>query len=155
MDSDQGEDHTGVEGSQPTAAKLQAYVARYGGKFTDAAITTELLRAGYAAEDIRAALTEVSGGITARTSRATRTILAAYAVTFALLTIGMLSNSASGGVIVLGVSLGFALLLSLLWARKRRAATATLGALLAIPVVLLIIVAGLCLATGLPVPHSV
>ena len=214
MDVEPGEGQAAAEASEPTAEKLNAYVEANSGKFTDAAITAELTRAGYPAEEIRAALEETARSAPpSQTGRAVLTILVAYAVTFAILSLGMLANAGSGspqefrpdaggGILILGGSLGVALLLSLLWVGSRRAsallfaallgvygvsslgsggivgivliaiaialvvlvlrrspapsrrATQTLGVLLSIPVILLVIVAGLCIATGLPIPHN-
>ena len=194
--------------------RLKAYVDANAGRFTDEAITAELTRAGYAAEDIRAALAEGRRpAVAPPTRRAVVTILAAYGVTFALLSLGMLVNTyrvqygpdAIGGIMVLAGSLGFALLLSFAWVGSRRVAglilaaflgfvgvgwlsttgggdligfvilgiaiglavlafrrgpapttrsTATFGVLLSVPVILLVIVAGLCIATGMPIPRA-
>ena len=202
------------EGWQPTAEGLKAYVDANYGRFTDEAITGELLRAGYAPDDIRVAIQEAArSSVAPPTRRAIGVILTAYAVTFAILSLGMLANTyrgggccapdAAGGIIILAGSLGFALLISLMWVGSRRLAgvlfaillgfygmalltggstlaglvvigiavglialvlrrnpaprrrsAATLGALLSVPVILLVIVAGLCVATGLPIPTS-
>lgn len=207
------------EGAQNTAAKLKAYVDANSGLFTDDAITAELTRAGYPREDIAAALADAAvrrlGG--PPTGRAVRTILVAYVVTFAILSLGMLANSgmsrdhllpdASGGIAILAGGLLVAFVASLIWIASRRGfalaiglilgisgvssigsvggvggallagvvllaiavgigvlvwrakpasagrSTATLGLLLAIPVILLLVVGGICVASGLPIPR--
>jgi len=209
MNSESPEDQA-AEVPQPTAEKLRAYVEANVARFTEAAMTAELIKAGYAAEDIRAAIADASRDLKPPpTGRAIWTILGAYAVTFAILSLGMLANThrssgccmpnADAGILILAGSLGVALLLSLLWVGSRRATalllaallalaglgslssgivgfvliglavalvvlvirrppkpsgrvTATLGGLIAVPMVLLVIVAGLCVATGLPIP---
>jgi hypothetical protein len=197
----------------PTAEKLQAYVDANAGRFTDEALTAELLRAGYDPEAIRAALAHaVSRGVgTAPTGRAVTTILAAYVVTFAILSLGMLVNAgrslgefmpdAAGGIAILGSSLGVAFLASLVWVASRRLfaigaavilglagvgalssgiaglvmlgiaigigvvalrtpapaamrTPADLGLLLVVPVLLLLVVGGICVASGLPIPRA-
>ena len=212
MDVEPGQDKPLADGSQPTAAKLQAYVDANAGRYTDAAIIAELTRAGYAEDDVRAALATVARRETATppTRRAMWTILAAYAITFAVLSLGMLSNAgefrylpdATGSIVILAISLAVALLLSLAWVGSRRGtmlllalllgllgasllgtggvigavflglaivfvvlafrttpkpsrrSRETLGALLSLPVVLLVLVAGICVATGLPIPRD-
>lgn len=212
MESDPGRAQPKPEGWQPTPEGLKTYVEANYGRFTDEAMTGELLRAGYAPDDIRAAIQETArGSVAPPRRRAVGVILIAYAATFAILSLGMLANAyrpdrsyapdAAGGIVVLAGSLGFALLLSLMWVGSRRLAglllalllglygmglltggntlaglivigialglvalvlrrspapsrrsAATLGALLSVPVILLVIVAGLCVATGLPIP---
>lgn len=117
----------------PTTANLQAYVDANAGRFTDAAITAQLTGAGYAPDAIRAALADAAKrGIAApQTGRAVRTILAAYIVTFAVLSLGMFVNAgksfgnympdATGGIVILGTSLGVAFVASLIWVASRRA----------------------------------
>ena len=197
--------------AEPSAENLAAYVAANYGRFTDAAITAELTKAGYADQDIRGALAEAARTTPpSQTGRARWTILALYGVTFALLSLGMLANSSIGefnnyanaavGILLLGITLGVALMLSLAWVGSRRGAalllaffiilygfgtfqvaatgiiviavgvalavfvlrrgpstsrrsTATLGALLSVPMILLVIIAGLCVVTGMPIPR--
>ncbi len=201
-----------AEGSQPTAAKLQAYVAANQGKFTDAVMTAELTQAGYAVEDIRAALAAAVPRVTPPpTGRAVRTILVAYGVTFALLSLGMFANTgrnmgsyvpdSTAGIAILGVSLAAALVASLIWVTSRRVfalavalflglsgigsivggaiagfgfvlaaifvawlalrtssppserTTATLNMLIVVPMLFLLAVGGICVASGLPIPR--
>ena len=95
--------------------------------------------------------------------RARRWVLLAYLITFALLTAGMLASENSRqygaayiGTVVLAVTLGVALLLSLWWLRwrgSRDPSGAGVAGLLSLPVLLLVGVAGSCLATGLPIPR--
>ena len=195
------------------ATKLTTYVRENAGRYTDAAITAELTRAGYPEDEIRAALAAVphDAAPPSQVNRAIVAILVAYGVTFALLSVGMLANvrgragyfgpDAGGGILILAGSLGIALFFSLAWVGSRRAAllllalmfglfgianfnagapgliglafavglailalrrrstpsgrtTATLGLLLSVPVILLGVIAGLCVATGLPLPSA-
>lgn len=208
--------------SGSTEERLRAYVQANAGRFTDEAITTELIRAGYAPDAIRSALAEAaSRGLPApQTGRAVRMILAAYGITFAILSLGMLTNAgkttgylmpdAGGGITILAGSLGVALIASLVWVASRRVVfllagtgialagavvlkdvvvggygggifqaivmlligiglvvlvlrtgsapsqrtTATLGLLLVAPVLLLVAIAGICVASGLPIPRA-
>lgn len=219
MSSESPDPGTPGEGSQNTAANLKAYVDANAGRFTDETITAELTRAGYAAEDVRTALADgASRGLEAPpTGRAVRTILAAYVATFAILSLGMLTNSGRSfgqympdstvGIAILGGGLGVALVASLIWVASRRGfaivialfigvfgvsavgsvgavgsgslagvvllaiaigigvlvlrakpapngrSTVTFGLLLAIPVLLLLVVGGICVASGLPIPR--
>lgn len=212
MNSESPHPGTPGEGAQNSAANLKAYVDANSGRFTDETITAELTRAGYAAEDVRAALAEAAarGLVAPPTGRAVRRILAAYVITFAILSIGMLANSGkslgmympdtSGGIAILAGSLGVAFVASLIWVASRRGfailmalflgisgvnslgsgfaglvliaiaigigvlalrtsaapadrPTATLSVLLVIPVLLLLVVGGICVASGLPIPR--
>lgn len=219
MSSESPDGGTPGEGAQDSSANLKAYVDANAGRFTDETITAELTRAGYAPEDVRAALADAAGrGLgAAPTGRAVRTILVAYVVTFALLSLGMLTNAgrsfgsympdAIPGIAILAGGLGLAFAGSLFWIASRRGfallialllgisgvssivsagqggsngltgvvllaiaigivvlvfraksaptgrSTVTFGVLLAIPVLLLLVVGGICVASGLPIPR--
>jgi hypothetical protein len=143
--------------------------------------------------------------------RAVKAILAAYVITFAILSLGMLANAgkgfgsympdATGGIAILAVSLVVAFAASLFWVASRRLfaigaavilgltgagslgsgitglamialavgigvvavrtssapgapTTTTLGVLLVVPVLLLLVVGGICVASGLPIPRA-
>ena len=97
-------------------------------------------------------------------ARATRWVKWAYGITYLLLVLGMIANPAAGayggaviGTVILGVTLGLAYVMSAVWLRSRgrkvREMTSGMAVLLSLPVVLLVIVAGSCVATGLPIPR--
>ncbi len=97
--------------------------------------------------------------------RARRWIVAAYLLTFGALTIGMFINTQAAGygtgvigMAFLAMTLGLAFLLSLGWLRWRGAKVVdpTMGTvmLLSLPLVLLVVVAGICVASGLPIPGT-
>lgn len=198
----------------PTEERLQAYVDANAGRFTDEAITAELVRAGYAPDAIRAVLAEAAarGQVMPPTGRAVKTILAAYAITFAILSLGMLVNAGADlgsympnavvGIAILAFSLFVAFVGSLIWISSRRVfaiaaavllgisgvigiasspgfpgvvllaiaigigvlalrtpsalvgRTTTLGVLLVVPALLLLVVGGICVASGLPIPRA-
>jgi hypothetical protein len=213
VETDHGEPDVAAGDAGQRAEKLRIYVRANAGRFTDAALSAELQRSGYSTDEINAALADaVRDAPAPQGRRAIATILIAYAVTFAVLSLGMLGNAslgssgccmpgAAGGIVILGISLAVALLLSLAWVGNRRAAallfagliilygvgtlgagtagviaiaigvalavlvlrrgppttgraTATLGTLLSVPVILLVIVAGLCVITGMPIPRA-
>lgn len=97
--------------------------------------------------------------------RARRWIVAAYLLTFTVLTIGMHANRYAGeywavayiGTGVLALTLGLALLVSLgwlAWLGPRIADHAPgMVLILTVPIVLLVTVAGLCVSTAFPVPR--
>lgn len=134
-------------------------------RFTEDALVEAARAQGYP-EDVveearlRARAYEASGPIR---HRARRWIQIAYLLTFAVLTTGMLvseyaqrSGSSYVGTAVLTVTLGLALLVSLAWLRGLRTIGVGPGGivvLLSVPVVLLVTVAGLCVASGLPIPR--
>lgn len=135
--------------------------------FTEEALVQAARAQGYP-EDVvdearlRARASEASAPIR---QRARRWIQAAYLVTFAVLTIGILANESlrfTGSynwiaIPALGLTLGLALLVSFAWLRGRagRAGDAATGIVvyLSVPIVLLVTVAGVCVATGLPIPR--
>jgi hypothetical protein len=141
---------------------LYAYLERNRGKFTDEALTEAVLKEGYSQEEVTAAFAELARAEGAKPvrARARQIVLAAYAITFAVLVFGMLTSSyamGSGfiGSIILAVTMGLALGISLLVVRRSKghgfaSGPMVLTGMLVVPVILLVIVAGLCLATGLP-----
>ena len=149
-------------------SNLVHYIDVHGAAFTEEALLESARRHGYpddVVEEARARSHAKAASAPTR-QRARRWILAAYAVTFGLLTLGMLTSPYAGqygagfvGTIILAVTLGLALLLSTGWlgwqGRKAWAdAGASLVVFLSLPIILLVTVAGLCVATGLPIPRS-
>lgn len=210
--TDQAPNSWPTPGSDP----IDAYIAANEGRFTDEALTAALVAAGHAPEAIAAGLARARTRARAtqpqNRPKAVRAILIAYGAVFAILSVGMLLNTAPrgayvppalGGIVVLGVTLLVALALSAIWLATQRgfaiivlivvalgslggltagggagpvalavtvgsialavvlirrgskgtaAAESALGVLLALPVILLLVVAGACVATGLPIP---
>jgi hypothetical protein len=145
---------------------LARYLVSNRGTFTEEALAASARSSGYAEDVVADAIDRARADATSppTTQRARRWILAAYLATFAVLTTGMfVSESARryGGHIVatfiLAAALGFALLISLLWLRSQGRAVdgapAGMVTVLAVPIVLLVVVAGLCIGTGLPIPR--
>lgn len=134
-------------------------------RFTEEALVQAARARGYPEDVVEEARTRARANEASAPTRhrARRWILAAYLVTFAVLTIGMLvseyaqRNGVAGvGTAVLTVTLGIALLLSLAWLRRGgKVGDGATGivVLLSVPIVLLVTVAGLCVATGLPIPR--
>lgn len=148
-------------------AALAAYLAANHGRFTDEALETAALDAGYPKDVLtEARAARAADPAFAIRQRARRWVLAAYGIVFLLLLLGMFINPAARtyggsviGAIVLALTLGLALAIALFVVRRSRPNTAETGAMvmtgiLAIPIVLLVVVAGLCVATGLPIPRS-
>lgn len=145
--------------------RLEGYLWSNRDKFTEAALAHAAEAAGYGPEEIAAAAQAVArrradeAAAKPVKARARRYILAAYGITFLLFAIAFLRPTATqspyvGGSLLLGI-LAFAMLIALLlgfvWVAARRPsaerAEGALGVMLAVPFVLLILVAGLCLAT--------
>lgn len=195
---------------------LDAYVAANAARYTEEALYSTLVAAGYPADDVRAALANAAANLRPQRTgtRAVRTILVGYVAVFALLSAGMLLNhrsggplmpNAEGGIGILAMSLGVCFAASLIWVASRRlfviiflifialygAGALTsgggssvisliivafaiggvvvllrrpqparvvgepeLGLLLLLPVILLLGVAGICVASGLPIPGT-
>jgi hypothetical protein len=147
-------------------AALAAYLAANHGRFTDEALDKAALDAGYPKDVLaEARAARAADPAVAIRQRARRWVLAAYGITFLLLVFGMFTNPAARtyggsliGAIVLALTLGLALAIALFVVRRCRPNLADTGAMvmtgiLAIPIILLVIVAGLCVATGLPIPR--
>lgn len=139
-------------------------------RYTEAALAKAAGDAGFTAEEIADAADEVArrrrDEIAARPvkARARRTVLAIYAVTFLVFAVlflrptgGEATYSRAFAPVAVGV-LGFVMLVALLiglaviGAQRPSAdrAEGAFGVMLAVPVVLLIVVAGLCVATTGP-----
>ena len=145
---------------------LVRYLQANGRKFTEAVLLDKARAEGYAGDVIEEARGRwralESAAPTSRQAR--RWTLVAYLATFGLLAAGMLAggNGSYGagyiGTVILAVTLALALAISLGWLRSQGRKVSAPGTglltLLSIPIVLLVVVAGACLATGLPIPRS-
>ena len=147
---------------------VTSYLETNRARFTEEALVQAARSRGYTedvVEEARLRARAIQDSAPTRL-RARRWIVAAYALTFATLTIGMvIKGTAPGyggmtgpGTLTLAVSLGLALLLSLGWLRSRRGhvgdGATGLIVLFSVPLVLLVTVAGVCVATGLPIPRA-
>lgn len=137
-------------------------------RFTEAALVAAAQTSGYTADEIAAATGSVAKRHADETAakpvkaRARRFVLAAYGITFLVFAIAFLRPGTSqaayvgGGalLLILAVAMLIALSLGLAWVASRHPAAeraeAALGVMLAVPVVLLIVVAGLCAVTTGP-----
>jgi len=153
-------------GHAERVSTLARYLERNRDRFTEDALVQAAREAGYPEDVIEEsrAVARASPAATPIRQRVWRWILIAYLLTFSVLTAGMLLSenarrygAAYLGAVVLAAALGLALLVSLIWLRwqgsKVEQSTAGAALLLSIPVVLLLVVAGSCLATGLPIPR--
>jgi len=139
-------------------------------RFTEAALTAAAQSSGYTPDEIATAIASVAkrraDEAAARPvkARARRYVLAAYGITFLVFAFALLRPTApdhSFAPVALGI-LGFtmliALLLGLAWVAGRRPsaerAEGALGVMLAVPFVLLVVVAGLCVVTTGPLIFS-
>jgi putative effector of murein hydrolase LrgA (UPF0299 family) len=146
---------------------LSRYLEVNRDRFTDEALARAARDAGYS----DAAIDQARVGVQARSAaapvraRARWAVLAAYFITYAVLVAGMFASEYArqyGGHVIgagiLGIVLLFALLLSLRWVRsgawKGGDAATGMAVLLSVPVVLLVVVAGLCVGTGYPIPRA-
>jgi hypothetical protein len=149
--------NSGWSASQPPGGgkRLERYFAANQATTTEEALSAAARSSGHSDEAIAAAWARVRADELAAPirQRARAIVLAAYLLTFAALMTGMIVNSSSTIVIsgsVLLVSMLIGLGLSLLMVRLAGPGAA-IAAVLAGPVIVLVIVAGLCVATGLPI----
>ena len=143
--------------TSPAGASLDAYLAANRGRYTDEALADSARAAGHTDAAISAAMKRLGTGAAEPVRpRARRIVILAYVLTFVVLVAGMALNNpvyiAIGGLVLL-VSLLIGLGLSLLMVRSAGPAAA-LPAILAGPVIVLLILAGICVATGLPIRGS-
>ncbi len=151
-------------GSHPErVSTVVRYLESNRDRFTEDALVQAARDAGYPDDVLDEARARARAGaaVAPVRQRARRWILRAYLITFALLTVGMVASEASRqygaayiGAVVLAGSLGLALLISLGWLRwLGHRVEHSVGVFLSVPVLLLVLVAGSCLATGLPIPR--
>lgn len=143
---------------------LALYLEANRRKFTDEALAAKALEAGYSQDEINRATEQLRSveSATPVRKRARQVVLAAYLATYAALVAGMLLNPSTYGAAPIGIGvltavLGVALAIALALVRSARPRAATqlaLAGVLAVPVILLVVVAGLCVATGLPIPRA-
>jgi cation transport ATPase len=132
---------------------------------TPEALGRAALEAGYTQEDVTAAIAAADARLTAAEASAPtrrlaqRTILAAYVVTYLLFAMVFLSQRFSYGIgpialVILTVVMLVALGVSALWARRgtwsERGGSLDVGAILSVPIILLVLVAGTCAVTTFP-----
>jgi cation transport ATPase len=141
--------------------KLTEYFADNQASMTHDALGRQASAKGYSEAEIEAASSAAEARRApdaAARSRARRVILGLYLVTYLVLSAGMLMSNAFYGVgtiglLILAVALAIALAISLAWIRRRHLDAGHDGAmatLVALPLVLLVGVAGLCLYTTGP-----
>jgi hypothetical protein len=145
---------------------LARYLEANRDRFTEETLARAARDAGYSDAAIDQAVARIRARAAAAPvrTRATRAVLGAYLITYAVLVTGMFASEYSRrygghviGAVILAALLGFALLISRWWLRDRavKAGDAATGmaVLLSVPLVLLVVVAGLCISTGYPIPR--
>jgi hypothetical protein len=146
---------------------LSRYLEVNRDRFTEEALARAARDAGYSDEAIDQARTQVRARAAAAPARARAkwVVLAAYLITYAVLVAGMFASEYARrygghviGAAILAFLLGFALILSIIWVRsgpgKDRDPATGMAVLLSVPIVLLVVVAGLCIGTGYPIPRA-
>jgi hypothetical protein len=142
---------------------LRDYFRANRDRFTADALDDAARAAGYGDEMIAAAHAAIGRGdaATATKARARSAVLVAYLATYVVLVALMLYNDRTHygqsviSSIVLTVFLGTALVISLdLIGRARAGGSVSLRGLIAVPLVLLVAVAGVCLWSGEPIPRG-
>ena len=157
-------------GSQWRGLELRNYFWTYRDRYTEAALASAAATAGYEPDEIAAAAKAVAtrradeAAVRPVKAKARWLVLAGYGVTWLIFAFLFLRPEPPDPTFYLGtgpVALGIlafvmviALLLGLAWVGSRRPpadrAQGALGVMLAVPFVLLIIVAGLCVTTTQP-----
>jgi hypothetical protein len=175
------DDPTPVEGGPPEPAKptegwgpgwadLVTYLEQNAGSFTDEALQAAAIGAGWDSAIVDRALAKVHARQAAAPlrARAKRIVGILYLAGWALLFAGMAFNSVNqvagiGGffplaVGILTVSLLITWVIGRSWASRIRVSQAVtpvdLAVALSVPVILWLAVAGICVATGLPIPRA-
>jgi len=134
---------------------LEKYVESNRDHFTPEALEAAAVAAGHPAEAVRATIRRVDARRAAApvNSRARGIVYAAYGLTYVGLAAALVGapNMYGAGPIAVGiltVVLGVAFAISRFW-MVRRSAPLGLGALLSLPIVMLVLVGGACYATAL------
>jgi hypothetical protein len=137
---------------------LESYVEANRDRYTPEALEAAMVAAGHEPEAARSAIRGVDARRAAApaNARARRVVYVAYGLTYLALVIGLLSlDSPYGGSVIaagiLTVVLGIAFAISYFWL-TRRGAPLGIGALLSVPLIMLVIVGGACYATTLRAP---
>lgn len=146
---------------------LEQFLAANRGRWTDEALAAQAAAAGWEPEVVAAAMARV---ITNEQSqplrrRARTFITALYLLGLVLLLGGMAINPSAAaygsnviGSIVLVISMGIAYLLARFWLRKKgvssRLSRGDLAVLVSLPAILWLVVTGICVSTGLPIPRA-
>jgi hypothetical protein len=146
-------------------AALSDYFVAHTDRYTPDALRQAASEAGFGPDEIEeafgrsAAVRRDLESLMPVRRRARWIVLAAYGLVYAVLGVALVTSPYSYGagvieLVILSVVLGVALLISIVWIRRRRRASPRLeGALmtmLVLPIVLLVAVAGLCIATTQP-----
>jgi len=134
---------------------------------TSEALRESSLKAGWTEDEIRrAAAIAATGDVTSLPLRRARAIaivivLVAYGIVYGLLMAGMAARSSYGtaaGMLILSPVTILALVISGLLLVLRVPGGSSLGSqiasLVAVPIVLLLLIGGACVATGLPIPNG-
>ena len=173
MSEPNGAASSGPRIAAPTGghAERVSTVARYldsnRDRFTEDALVRAARDRGYPEDVLEEARARARATVAAAplTQRARRVVQAGYLLTFAVLAVAMFASEASQqygganiGTVILAVTLGIGLLVSLAWLRwlgdRVGQSAAATAALFSLPLVLLVVIAGSCIATGLPIPRS-
>lgn len=145
---------------------LEAYLEENRNEFTEGALRAAAIEAGWDGHLVDTAIGKVRAAERSEPlrGRAWRIVLLLYVAAFLVLSTGMLVNPAARvyggaviGIAVLAVALLVAAGLGRLWLRRKgispTMSSGDLLILLIVPVILWLAVAGMCVATGLPIPR--
>ncbi len=147
---------------------LERYLDTNHGRFTDEALVAAASAAGWDQPAIEAAF-EASRRRTASApirARARRIVQYLYLAGYVVLMAGIIVNPAARpyggaviGIVVLTLAMLIAFALGRLWYNRKGVSPAMTGTdlsvLLLVPVILWLVVAGLCVASGLPIPRTI
>jgi hypothetical protein len=152
------------DGSDPPSPALVDYLRANRGWVTDEALAEAARRAGHTSEAIAQAMAQIRAAdisVPART-RARAVVVVAYLLTYGVLVVAMFSaartsyiDAAGLGTFFLSITLGIALLISLVLVGRSRAGGTNMvlavTSIVVLPMIMLVVIAGLCVGTGLPV----
>ena len=153
-------------GRHEQVATLTGYLVANRDRFTVEALAEAARSGGYPEDVVAEAIAgaRADAGPSPTRVRARRWVLLAYLATFGVLTAGMFASESSRnygahiiGTVILAVTLLLALAISMFWLRALgrgfEGPPPGMVVLLAVPVILLVVVGGLCVGTGLPIPQ--
>ncbi len=149
---------------QSPASTLIDYIGTNRSAFTEAALRDAASAAGYTNEAIDESFSRIAAypGAGPIRARARKIVLLAYVAVFVVLYVAMAANRTLESEVqtfgiadrILAISLGAFLLMSLVSLRERKNDSERLrlgvGGLIAVPVLFLVVITGICVGTGLP-----
>ncbi len=142
---------------------LESWFEAHLDRYTVEALSATAAAAGWSDDAVREAAARASSTLDAAPTKARAKAITngLFLGTFLLLAAGMLVNESAKaygssivGTVVLGVACIVGFVFGRLWIRLMRPAGGSMAVLMLVPVLLWLAIAGICVASGLPIPRA-